>query len=188
MAASPKKPRREDFALVFRQKNAMFFRIAYSYLHNEDEAYDLVQTAFERAMEHAESYSGDASLASWITAILINAAKNHLRDRKKFVSDEAAEILHEAAPTMGEPPRSPFFAFSDAENMGALAHAYNRLSGRQREVLRLRLDADLSFNEVAKALDISAVDARVTYHSAVQKLKTLVSGTQPMEAAEEELQ
>ena len=164
----------EDFADLFKQYSAQLFRIAFSYVRDEDTAYDLVQVAFEKAMKNADSFRGSASARSWLTSILVNTVKNYLRDNKKFVDDSSLEYIQEPAPTMGRPPADPHTSIADAEDMGILADAYNLLSARQREVVRLRVETGMSFKEVSSALDITANDARVTYHQAVKKLKRAV--------------
>ena len=57
------------------------------------------------------------------------------------------------------------------EQQRALREAVARLPARQREVLLLRIDADLPFAEIAQTLGITEVNAKVNFHHAVQKLK-----------------
>jgi len=47
------------------------------------------------------------------------------------------------------------------------------LPRRQREVLTLRVDGELSFTEIAETLGITDNAARVSFHYALQKLRTL---------------
>jgi len=61
-----------------------------------------------------------------------------------------------------------------AEQQQALRAAVARLPRRQREVLLLRIDGDLPFAEIARTLEITEVNAKVNFHHAVQKLKTLL--------------
>jgi len=72
---------------------------------------------------------------------------------------------------MGPAPLSPEDSLGLRQDMRLLAAAYDRLPDRQREVLRLRIELGYSHQDIAAALGISAVDARVTYHLAVKKLK-----------------
>ena len=161
----------EDFADLFGRYSGQLFRIAYSYVRDEDTAYDMVQIAFEKAMQHAGSFKGNASAKSWLTSILVNTAKNYLRDNRKFIDDSLLESHGDPVPTMGEPPVNPQKALADSEDMSRLATAFSALSERQQEVVRLRVEMGLSYKEVASALDITANDARVNYHLAVKKLK-----------------
>lgn len=168
----------EDFADLFRRYSRQLFRIAYSYVRDEDTAYDMVQIAFEKAMQHADSFKGNASAKSWLTSILVNTTKNYLRDTRKFVDDSSLESREESAPTMGELPVNPQKALTNNEEMTQLALAFATLSERQQEVVRLRVEMGLSYKEVASALEITANDARVNYHLAVKKLKTAMQDEQ----------
>jgi RNA polymerase sigma-70 factor (ECF subfamily) len=49
-----------------------------------------------------------------------------------------------------------------------------RLPRRQREVLTLRVDAELPFAEIAETLSITENAARVNFHHATQRLRALV--------------
>ena len=168
---------RNDFADLFRSHAASLFRMAYWYVKEEEAAYDLVQSAFERAMTRRDEFRGDSSLRSWVTAILINLAKNYLRDNSR--SEPTASLPEPdgngESPVMGQPPMSPLAAAVATESMARLAAAYESLPPRQKEVLRLRIEQGFSFAEIAQALDISSGDARVNYHYAVRRLKGLLS-------------
>ena len=49
--------------------------------------------------------------------------------------------------------------------------AVARLPRRQRMIVELRVYRELSFREIAQALDTSANAAKVSYHHAVKKLE-----------------
>jgi RNA polymerase sigma-70 factor (ECF subfamily) len=61
-----------------------------------------------------------------------------------------------------------------AERLRLVRVAIARLPRRQREVLLLRIDGDLPFAEIAGALGITEVNAKVNFHHAVQRLKSLL--------------
>ncbi|MFN7135382.1 MAG: RNA polymerase sigma factor, partial [Myxococcales bacterium] len=50
-----------------------------------------------------------------------------------------------------------------------------KLPLRQRQVVSLRIDGELPFAEVARALGITENNAKVCYHHAVKRLKQWVS-------------
>jgi len=106
------------------------------------------------------------SFKSWLFRIVVNLAKNHVRDTSRFDRSEEAQE-REAAPV------EPFAqAHLEAdEQRKQLREAIARLPRRQREVLLLRVDGDLPFAEVATTLGITEVNAKVNFHHAVQKLK-----------------
>jgi RNA polymerase sigma-70 factor (ECF subfamily) len=156
------------FEVLVRRYQRPVLGIARRFTADQDEAEDLAQRAFINASARAGGWRG-GSFKSWLFRIVVNLAKNHVRDQARFDrSAEAAE--REAAPT--EP--NAHEGLERAQEREALREAIARLPRRQREVLLLRIDGDLPFAEVASALGITEVTAKVNFHHAVQKLKALL--------------
>jgi RNA polymerase sigma-70 factor (ECF subfamily) len=62
-----------------------------------------------------------------------------------------------------------------AERERAVRAAVLNLPQRQREVLTLRVDAELSFREIAGVLGITEGNARVHFHHAARRLRDAVT-------------
>ena len=156
-------------ALVRRYQRAVL-TIARRFAADLDDAEDLAQRAFINAAERAGGWRG-GSFKSWLFRIVINLAKNHVRDTARF--DRSAEAQEQEAP-----PTAPdaHQRLEEAERQQVLREAIARLPRRQREVLLLRIDGDLPFAEVAATLGITEVNAKVNFHHAVQRLKGWLGG------------
>ncbi|GAC1337610.1 MAG: RNA polymerase sigma factor [Myxococcales bacterium] len=156
------------FEILVRRYQRPVVGIARRFTRDQDEAEDLAQRAFINAAARAGGWRG-GSFKSWLFRIVVNLAKNHLRDTARFDrSEEAAE--REASPVeSGAQER-----LEEQEQRAALRRGIAQLPRRQREVLLLRIDGDLPFAEIAATLGITEVNAKVNFHHAVQKLKTLV--------------
>lgn len=158
-------------ALVRRYQRAVL-GIARRFARDEDDAEDLAQRAFINASERAGGWRG-GSFKSWLFRIVVNLAKNHLRDMARFDRREEAQE-QEPAPSAPQAHER----LEAREQQQALREAVARLPARQREVLLLRIDGDLPFAEIASTLGITEVNAKVNFHHAVQKLKDwLKTGT-----------
>jgi len=155
-------------ALVRRYQRAVL-GIARRFCDDRDEAEDLAQRSFINAAGRAGGWRG-GSFKSWLFRIVVNLAKNHRRDNARFDRSEAASEK-EAAPTESDAQSR----LESAEQKLALRRAIAQLPTRQREVLLLRVDGDLPFAEIASALSITEVNAKVNFHHAVQKLKQLLA-------------
>jgi RNA polymerase sigma-70 factor, ECF subfamily len=159
---------RNAFEALVRRYQRPVLAIARRFAHDEDDAEDLAQRAFINAAARAAGWRG-GSFKSWLFRIVVNLAKNHLRDTARFDrSNEAAEREAHAAGASAEE------RIARAQEQRALREAVARLPRRQREVLLLRIDGDLPFAEVAATLGITEVNAKVNFHHAVQRLKKLV--------------
>ena len=75
------------------EDQARFYRLAYSYLHNREEALDAVQTAVCKALEKQDGLRDAGAIRTWFTRILVNACMDQLRQRKRvtFVPPEALD-------------------------------------------------------------------------------------------------
>src|SRR3954469_21826000 len=157
------------FEALVRRYQRPVLAIARRFAGDADDAEDLAQRAFINAAERAGGWRG-GSFKSWLFRIVVNLAKKHVRDTAKF--DRSEEGTHEVPVESDAHERLELF-----EKQKALREAVARLPTRQREVLLLRIDGDLPFAEIAAALGITEVNAKVNFHHAVQNLKKLIGDT-----------
>ena len=60
-----------------------FYRLAYSYVQNKDDALDIVQNAICRALERYETLRDAGAVRAWFYRILVNESLAMLRKRKE---------------------------------------------------------------------------------------------------------
>ncbi|HEU4384853.1 MAG TPA: RNA polymerase sigma factor [Anaeromyxobacteraceae bacterium] len=137
---------------------------------------DLVQRAFLRALEAARRrarlpFRGAFPFRPFILRVALNLAKNHARDEARWrrAPLEAVDGEALAAPSAAEA------SLIRAERDALVRAAIRELPARQREVLTLRVDAGLSFAEVAETLGISEGNARVSFHHAARRLRAALA-------------
>ena len=127
---------------------------------------DLVQETFYRAFRRIESFRGGASFRTWVMAIGANALKDMRRRarRRPVVALEERDVPDAA---------DPHAEVVTAELQRRLEQAIGRLPPMQRDVFLLRAQQGLEFEEIAVALGTTGGAARVHYHLAVRRLKTV---------------
>jgi len=153
--------------LVRRHQDGIL-RIVHRYVRDRDEAKDIAQRAFVRAFQGIGRLRGGDSFRAWVYKIGVNLALNWLRDRKRVRSEaEAGAEVPVAA--IGAS------ALVAAEDDARLRAAIAELPPKQRLVLELRIYDELPFAEVALVADCSENAAKVSFHLAVKKLRTLLS-------------
>ena len=162
--------------LLVRRHQRSLFALCLRYVGDRDEAADLVQRSFVRAMAKIGDLRDASVFRSWLFRIGAHLALNHLRDHARFVSDEG-EDEHPSDP---ERPLTPpaLERIEAAESSEALREAVRTLPTKQRMTLELRIYEDLPFREIAAALDISEGAAKVNFHYAVRKLRAVL-GPEP---------
>jgi RNA polymerase sigma-70 factor, ECF subfamily len=167
-------------ALVLRHER-LVLSLVRRYARNPEDARDLAQRTFLRAFEAARRAlrhgpHGAIPFRRWLIRIAVNLGKNHLRDSTRFrlVALDAAGEDRLASRTAGAAEE-----LERAEQAARVRAAVLRLPRRQREVLTMRIDAELPFAEIAEALEITENAARVNFHHATRRLRELVEEDTP---------
>jgi RNA polymerase sigma-70 factor, ECF subfamily len=125
---------------------------------------DLVQDALFKAFRALGTFKGDASFRTWLLTI----GANLLRDRQRQWKRRQVLAL---SPDVADPAADPAGETSAAAMAERLSEGLGKLARLQREVFLLRSQQGLDYDDIARALDISAGAARVHYHHAVKRLK-----------------
>lgn len=141
------KAAREDpkaFGELYKLYVEAVFRYLYSRIGNVHEAEDITAQTFLVAFESFDRFREDRHFASWLFTIARNKAMDHFRQRKNLSSmDEAANISVE---------NDPLSSVIQVEQMAALSKLIQALPEEDRELLRLRFLAAMSFPEIAHFL------------------------------------
>jgi RNA polymerase sigma-70 factor (ECF subfamily) len=172
-AAKKGDPRALD--ALCRQMRPRLFRIGLSMLKNPHAADDLAQDAIVRAITKKHLLFKPRDVGAWMSRIAYNLAKNRLRDQKN-----QRRLLDDANHTMEKVPQphalapAPDAMLEKGEEERAAAALLGRLSPRQEEVARLRIYGQLSFAQIADALNISPENARVAFSQAKKRLLTWI--------------
>ena len=62
-----------------------FYRLAFSYVKNKDDALDVVQNSVCKALDHYESLRNEEAVKTWFYRILVNESVHFLNRRKREV-------------------------------------------------------------------------------------------------------
>jgi RNA polymerase sigma factor (sigma-70 family) len=78
--------RRREFDAMIPGALPRFRRMAMRWLRNAEDAEDAVQDAMLLAFRHIDQFEGRAHMSTWLTAIVINAARVQLRRRPRYAT------------------------------------------------------------------------------------------------------
>ncbi len=132
-------------------------------------AQDAVQETFMRlCREDPDKVAG--RLAAW----LFSVCRTRVIDMKRL-KGVLPTSEHAAAVADDEP--GPAAALEADEQSHQLAKLLDELSPRQQEVLRLRLQAELSYREIADVTGLSVSNVGFHLHAAVRSLRGMMLGT-----------
>jgi RNA polymerase sigma-70 factor (ECF subfamily) len=158
-------------ALV-RRHLARATSIARRLLGNIEDAEDLVQEAFMRALDRLESFDTTRAFAPWFYRLLINAGIN----ARKARTLRAAEPERGDAPSRGA---SPLELTERREIRERFATALAALPPRQRLVVSMFEVDGLSTTEIAESLGISPETVRWHHHQARHALRATLAALRP---------
>ncbi len=166
------------FGMLVERHRALVFSLMRRYTTRPEDAADLAQQAFLRALEASRrvfsrwSPTGPTPFRAWLVRIALNLAKNHARQGLRWRRMELVEVKEIAAPD-----QSAQESLERAERERQVRAAVLALPRRQREVLTLRVDGGLGFREIAETLGITETNAKVNFHHAVKRLRAQVADT-----------
>lgn len=166
----------EAFRQLMQRYNQRLFRVARAVVNDETEAEDVVQEAYMHAYEKLRSFRGEASLATWLTRIVLNEANGRLRRRRPEVGLERLEAAQPAAGRVLAFPskfgsEDPAAAAARAQLRRMLERAVDALPEPFRLVFILREIEECSVEETALALDLRPATVKTRLHRARQRLR-----------------
>lgn len=158
------------FRSIIKTHNQRLYRIARGVVRNDAEAEDVVQEAYMRAFASLEAFRGDASLATWLSRIVINEALGRLRKRKRTVAmpenPEAEIIRFPLNPSDWNPNDDPERTMAQRQILGLVERATDSLPDVYRTVFVARVIEGLSIEETADLLGIRPETVKTRLHRA----------------------
>lgn len=152
------------FASLVEPHLAMLFRIAARACGDRALAEDAVQEALTVGYEQLRRYQPDTSLKAFLAAIAVRKAHTLLRAERRRRAREDASAAPEALPG----PAELLAAEQTAERVRVALAAMPK---KRREAALLRLDAGMSYDEIARAVGSTEGSTRVLVHLALKELR-----------------
>ena len=145
------------------ENQARFYRLAYSYLHNREDALDAVQAAVCKALEKQDSLKDADAMRTWFYRILVNVCTDQLRGRKR----EAPAAPEDLDPGSYEDP---------LPGDDALARRVEALPPELRTVIELRFYEELPLKEISAVLGCPLSTVKTRLYTGLKKLRVSLEG------------
>lgn len=71
-------------AFLFIHKE-FYYKLAYSYVHNKDEALHIIQASIGKAFRTIKKLYNPLALKSWFYQIIVDTSIDYLNDKKRFI-------------------------------------------------------------------------------------------------------
>jgi RNA polymerase sigma-70 factor (ECF subfamily) len=141
---------------------------ACSILGDPDRARDVVQDTFIRLWDQDPARVAE-NLKPWLYTVCRNRALDVLRRHRRVV--ELDELSLERQEEESPDPRE---RLATREATTEILRFVERLPANQREVIRLKFQADLSYKEIAEMTGLSVTNVGFLLHTALKRLRTLL--------------
>jgi RNA polymerase sigma-70 factor (ECF subfamily) len=138
------------FEEVVKRHQRRVYGVALRIVRSHALADDVAQEAFLRAWRHLDRFDTGRPFAPWVCRIAANLALNHVRSPRAR-EDPLPEDGPEPPATAADPLRSVL----ESEAQAVLERALEELPPEQRAVFVLRAVEEMSYREIAEALEVS---------------------------------
>ena len=149
----------EEFIRRFLPLGDNLYRLAFSLLGSQEEAEDAIQDVFLKMWASQKQLDTVRDPASWSYILMRNLCVDRVRAREKLRKEPLPAGL--AADPPDEPP----------EKLARALAAVRSLPDKDRQLLRMRLNQDLSYEEIAQLTGQSELALRVAFHRIKNKIR-----------------
>ncbi len=175
----------DAFETLVRLYMAQLLRVARRFLKNEEDARDAVQDAFISAFRSIQKFEAGAKPSTWLHRIVVNSALMRLRTKRRHPEEDLDELLPRFAADGHQVKETVDWSMSaeemvqQAEMRELVRKLIDQLPDSYRVVLLMRDIEEMSTEETAAALGITATAVKVRLHRARQALRALLDKEMP---------
>lgn len=146
----------EDYII---ENKELFYRLAYSYVKNIDDALDVVQESIYKAFSSIDSLKNFDYIKTWFYRIVVNVSLDFIRKGKREIVTSEEFLLTTDTGTVDNYP--------DID----LEKALEALSENYRSIVVLRFFEDLKLEEIADVLDENVNTVKTRLYKALEILR-----------------
>jgi RNA polymerase sigma-70 factor (ECF subfamily) len=162
----------EAFGEIVQRWERRIFALAYGMLGREEDARDATQETFLAAFRNLRGFRGEAKVSSWLHRIAVNQCIT--RQRRARVRNEAAlddEAEKDASIFSAPLGNSPGRVTEGREQIEAVRRAVKSLPIELRQVVVMKEFEELTFREIADALDLPLSTVKSRLYTAFRQLQ-----------------
>lgn len=162
----------DAFGEIVRRWERRIYALAFGMLGREEEARDAVQETFLSAFRNLRGFRGEAKVSSWLHRIAINQCIT--RQRRAKVRSETAledETTGDSEFLVAPAEQSPARAAESRERRELVRRAVSALPTELRQVVVMKEFEELTFQEIAEALDLPLSTVKSRLYTALRQLQ-----------------
>jgi RNA polymerase sigma-70 factor (ECF subfamily) len=157
--------KQDEFEEIVHRFQVPLLQYAGRITGDREQARDVVQETFIKFQRNG-ALRRENELATWLFTVCRNAALNVCRKERRmmYVDEEVIEARESEQPL-------PFDQLEQKEATAFLLDIVGTLPPRQQEVLQLKFQNDLSYQQIAEIMRTTANNVGVLLHTALKTLR-----------------
>ncbi len=171
------KNENEAFSNLLNRHLRPLYSFIFRMTRNKEDSQDIVQDTFFKVWKNLKKYRAEENFKTWIFTIARNTAIDYLR-RKKSVTfsdifnDKNEDTLEESLVDPEPLPDELVFITEKKKNLDKLL---DQLPPMHKEVLLLKYEDDLTFDQISKILKKPLDTVKSQHRRAILKLRELIT-------------
>lgn len=161
---SGKKENRKLIEKIILEKYNQYYRLAYSYVHNQEDANDIVQNGAYKALRSSHTLKNSEYAETWVYRIMLNECFQYFR-YPKLLSYDA--IQEENGVEVG--------GIEDNYANIDLQRAIDALPKKDKAIIILKYFEDKTLEDIAYILDENINTVKSRLYRSMKKLHTILS-------------
>lgn len=161
---------------IYENYVGYIYRIIYEVLQNKENAEDVTSDFFIRLWDRAQQFKSGSGHKGYLAAIARNMAVDFLRKHKK---EELTALLQDLGEAAEEEKRESTVFFEDkgskveqqVVDRMTIRQALETLKPSERQIVSLKVLGEMTFKEIAAAMDIPMGTVTWKYQNAIKKLR-----------------
>lgn len=153
-----KEDTNETASRLLDQYGNMILRMAYSYLHNQSDAEDILQETLIKYLQSAPAFAGPTHEKAWLLKVAANLSKNRIEYNRLRDADELEETL----------------VAKERQDLSFVWEAVKQLPANYRAAIHLFYYEGCSTAEIARILDRKESSVRSDLRRGREQLKHIL--------------
>ncbi|HRI88744.1 MAG TPA: RNA polymerase sigma factor [Candidatus Hydrogenedentes bacterium] len=155
----------EAFSHLVRRHEQLVYNLAYRFMRDQTLAEDMAQESFIKAFRLLKGFRGDCSFATWLYRVTCSVCLTELDKRKRRREVELTNSYEDQLATAPVPS-------SDTPEL--IRRCVSKLPDRYATIVSMYYLQDISYDEIARTMDVPMGTLKTWMHRARLRLRTLV--------------
>ena len=165
-----KRGHRDALRRIYDKYHRQLLKLAIVLTGDPDTAEDIVQDVFTRFAQSANRIGLSGSLRSYLITSTLNGVRNHRRTHRRRQT-QSLDTADNVPATSRRPDQWAVLS----ERLERLSDAMACVPYEQREVITLRMEANMPFRQIASVQETSISTVNARYRYGIEKLRSLLN-------------